>query len=266
MRSGAAVTDVWERFPQLATEPQPDGTGRASLIQILRLEDGPFGSDQVQTIHPVLAVLTQLVNENCCTHGDGDLLCRDCSSNLYSYEPALIDTPAPEDLEEARALAVHLALRTRSFVQPLLPTTTEPDWRLAYDAAQAWLDADSGHKVDTAEQAFLIAQETATYSSMVVRARMSVVEHVRNAAGATAFTASTYAYALSDQRHDHYARIAVSHAAHAHHAVYGATPHRLLQSLLEAYYEFMKRPIPVLDEHCVARVRVAVICAGLPIQ
>jgi hypothetical protein len=182
-------------------------------------------TDMPSCTHLVLAKVAQVLNDQICTHREGNTLCVECSTIMWGYEPLLRGTEPPADELQAQRLSVHLAITAASAVLPIFegehPTDDRP--RKAIETAQKWLDEPTEENAASANAAYAAASaNAAAYAAASA-----------NAAYAAASANAAYAAASAN------AAYAASATAHVR---------QLLDHLIDAYYEFMGREKPSVPQ------------------
>lgn len=138
-RKDPTMTELWNDLPRLAVGTHDAASGKGCIMNVISRANGDVTiTDMPACTHPVLARAAQRLNDTICTHRDGDLLCVDCSTIMYGYEPRLVGTSPPADELEAKRLAVGLAVALRPIVEPLWRAQDRAVCATAFDAAAAW--------------------------------------------------------------------------------------------------------------------------------
>lgn len=246
--------DVVNDFPRLAVGPHLAGSGKGCIMNVISHWNGDKQiTDMPSCTHPVLAKIAQILNDTICTHRTGDLLCVDCSTIMFGYEPLLVGTLEPTNQFQAKRLSVTMAVSMRPIVEPLWRPEDREFCSADFDAAQRWLD----------ENIFSYVNSRNVYIPNDV-----VAHHSAAAAAYTAYTAGApytantlYATAAAAS-----AASATSYAASA--AVYakangGPTVQDVLDLLINVYYEFMKKSKPNISEEHWMKVRNVCELAGI---
>jgi hypothetical protein len=249
------VPDV---LPTLAVGSHARGAKKLCLMNAISYLNGDVEiTDMPSCTHPVLSQLAQYLNDSICTHRTDNILCAECASVMWSYEPLLVNTAPPKDDLEARRLAVHIAVvlarSVLSIYEDQYPNDPRP--RLAIDAAEAWKNKPSkdaaAHAANAAANA---AANTAAYAANAAAHAAYAANAAAHAANAAAHATNTAANAAAHATNT--AAYAAAYAAHAANAL-----RHLLDLAIDAYYEWTGREKPQIPTEW-NDVRAQLISAG----
>jgi hypothetical protein len=199
-------------LPQLATGSHEAGSGKACIMNAISYLNGDTRiTDMPDCAYPLLAKTAQSINDSLCTHRQGELLCRECSHQMWLLGARIIGTASAvdgwPDLDK-RVLNVRLACWAAEQVLHLVRARDREVCAKAIEAARTWcaMPADA---VDAANAVVAAAKaDAANAADAVVDAYAAAKADAANAADADA-AAKAAAYAAA------YAADAAADAANA---------------------------------------------------
>jgi len=235
---------------RLAVGSHPAGSGKGCAMNLISWENGDTTiTDLPSCADPMLARIVQGVNDNICTHRDGDLLCPSCSMLVLELGHRTVGTGTlPLTETERRVVWVKVAIDQARSVLHLTPAHRKADSLLAIETAEKWI-TDPG-SVTTSE--LRNAANAAAYANANAAAYAA---NAANAANAAAYAADA-AYANANANAAAYA------AAYAANAV-GQTGARLSQAnrafdLFEALTQHVQ---PVISDQQIAEAYACMVTA-----
>lgn len=239
--------DVVNDFPRLAVGPHLAGSGKGCIMNVISHWNGDKQiTDMPSCTHPVLAKIAQILNDTICTHRTGDLLCVDCSTIMFGYEPLLVGTLEPTNQFQAKRLSVTMAVSVQPIVEPLWRPEDREFCSADFDAAQKWLDENIIPNVN--------------YHDIYIP--NDVVAHHANAAAVFAVHTADAPY-IFNTFHATATAAYAANAAHCAKANGGPTVQDVLDLLINVYYEFMKKSKPNISEEHWMQVRNVCELAGI---
>ena len=211
-------------LPELSIGSHKRGSKRLCVMNAISYLNGDVEiTDMPPCTHKALARVAQILNDTICTHRKNEILCSDCASIMWGYEPLLRGTSGPEDQLESKRLSVHLAVTAARYALPIFegeyPGDNRP--RLAIEATEKWLGNPNAANAAYAANAANAATNAAAYAA----------------------TYATYA------------------AAYAAYAANAANARGLLDLLIDAYYLWTGQARPIIPEDW-QEVRAALVVAG----
>jgi hypothetical protein len=243
-------------------------------------------TDMPPCTHKALARVAQILNDTICTHRKNEILCSDCASIMWGYEPLLRGTSGPEDQLESKRLSVHLAVTAARYALPIFegeyPGDNRP--RLAIEATEKWLGnpnaANAAYAANAANAAANAANAAANAAAYAANAAANAATNAAANAANAAANAATYAAAYAANAAANAANAAAYAAAYAANAAANAAAYAanaaayaatyaanaanargLLDLLIDAYYLWTGQARPIIPEDW-QEVRAALVVAG----
>jgi hypothetical protein len=208
-KAGLCVNRNDKLAPRLSVGAGPADGSKMCAMQVISWENGDATiTDMPDCADPVLARIVQNVNDNICTHRDGDLLCPDCSIQVLALAHRTVGTGAPAGLDR-RIVWVRLAADQARQVLHL--AGNRPAALAAIEAAEAWAS-----KPDSAAAAAAAYAATADAADAAYAATAAAVAAVAAAAAAAAYAAAAcaaYAAAANARPGSSGGRLRLAHRA-----------------------------------------------------
>jgi hypothetical protein len=125
---------------RLAVGSHTAGSGKGCAMNLVSWESGDTTiTDLPECADPMLARIVQRLNDNYCTHRDGDLLCPACSLVVLELAHRTVGTGTlPLTDLERRIVWVKVAVDQARQVQHLVPDTYKDRAERALQAAEQW--------------------------------------------------------------------------------------------------------------------------------
>ncbi|MCW2496079.1 hypothetical protein, partial [Jatrophihabitans sp.] len=126
---------------RLAVGSHRAGSGKGCAMNLISWENGDTEiTDMPDCADPVLARIVQKVNDNICTHRDGDLLCPACSIAVLDLGHRTVGTGTlPLSPDERHRVWVQIAIDQARAVLEFVPPRYEVATVRAIEAAEAWV-------------------------------------------------------------------------------------------------------------------------------
>lgn len=184
-----------ENLPRLAVGSHSSGSGKACVMNAVSYLNGDTRiTDMPDCAYPLLSRIALKINDTICTHRDGDLLCNECSHDMWMLGARIIGTASAVDGwtdEQKRVLNVRMAVHAARQVQHLMRDEDRGDCDRAVDAAQAWAEDPS----DANKRAAAVAVADAYAAAHAVAAVAADAPAVAAAYAAAHAVAAAAAYA-----------------------------------------------------------------------
>jgi hypothetical protein len=194
LSKGATAMNTITEPLRLAVGSHSAGSGKGCAMNLVSWENGDTTiTDLPDCADTVLARIVQAVNDNICTHRDGDLLCPACSIKVIDLAHRTVGTGSlPLTPSGRHKIWVRIAIDQARAVLQLVPDKYKDHARSAIEAAQVWVENPCEETRRNAYAAATAAANAAAYAAAYAAYAANAAAYAADAAYAAA-TAAAYA-------------------------------------------------------------------------